>query len=474
MANLPYSQFKQDAILGHLLVDEKFFKAIYHKIQPRMFLSPRATKIYELQIIYYKKLKRFPRIAELKNSVELEPLDMKEKLIINSYISKCIISAKNIKIDIIQTELTEWLHSYILVNALKKANNAWNSQNIKDCHSIMMDAVKEVTSTSFDRGEVVDFNDFSDLQNDTSRTAALTTGLKLLDEALLSNATNGGLLLGETTTVLAPVNVGKTSFLLTVLCEQIRRGKDCLLITLEGTTSQIVNRIKSNMLNATYDELRAMCLTEEGRNKLLESSALIKKHCKFLPYNKPGGTIEDLEPIIAHLQEAEIVEKEKGFDMLVCDYPAILGTDQNKKGNLVRRDVETIVYRTFSQIAAAYNLHALLAIQTNREGSKINKKISGDRLLEIEDVRETFDVMALSHNVVTLNRSPFQKLNNMMTFNIAKSRSSVGGTAITVRTDPHRCITHSEALGGCIAGLGNSEETTLRMMEEASANKKTT
>lgn len=160
-------------------------------------------------------------------------------------------------------------------------------------------------------------------------------------------------------------------------------------------------------------------------------------------------TIEEVVPIIRMNQEEwATTHKGKGFDLLISDYPAILSTQQAQKGNLQMRHKDKIVYDYYVQLALEYKFHSLLAIQTNREGARVNNQEKGnDRLIHSTDVSESFDPIKEATNIITLNRSPEAKKDNYLIYLIDKSRGSETGISILARTNFAHCITHSEALG---------------------------
>jgi hypothetical protein len=113
-----------------------------------------------------------------------------------------------------------------------------------------------------------------------------------------------------------------------------------------------------------------------------------------------------------------------------------------------KRNIDEIVYGYFIQLALEYNFHSLLAIQTNREGAKVNKGQRDERrLLVMEDVHESYGVMQEATNVITMNKDAVAKARKRMTYHIDKSRSSETGFAIVAKTDFARATTHSDDLG---------------------------
>jgi hypothetical protein len=134
----------------------------------------------------------------------------------------------------------------------------------------------------------------------------------------------------------------------------------------------------------------------------------------------------------------------------VDDYPAKLSTLQARGGNFNKRDIDLVVYNYFVQLALEYNFHSLLAIQTNREGAKVNKgnKDGEKRLLVMEDVSESYGPIQLATNVLSMNRDGQAKARNRLTFHIDKSRSNETGWAVVCRTNYGHSITHANWLGG--------------------------
>lgn len=460
---LPFNQLKQSALLGHLLVNEKFFKLVQNKIKPSYFISERMSKVFDLLNKYYEKYKTYPKREEFRGALMVEILDPKERNNLLAYITKAISDTQWVRLDLIKPELTEWLHSVILMRALTQSQDLFNNQKIKECHIKLMEAVKEVSTTSFNNSEAISFLNYKEylVNAKEDRKEAITTGLDVLDKCLLDGATGGGLQKGDTTIVMAPVNIGKSTFLISVICANVIKGKDILYMTHEGKPEDLRLMLIANLLKCTRAEVIESYKDDAKLKKLELATNLLEKHLKYIPYNKAGAmTIENVVPIIRSAQEEwQALHSGKGFDLLVSDYPGKLGTDQAKKGNMPPRFVDKIVYDEYIQLALEYNLHALLAIQTNREGSKVNKGITGDgRLLGMEDVKESWDPMAGANNVITLNRSPKSVEKGLIILNIAKSRSNKAGLTIYAKSDFPHCNTHSNELGAfAYEGLRNAE-----------------
>ncbi len=172
--------------------------------------------------------------------------------------------------------------------------------------------------------------------------------------------------------------------------------------------------------------------------------------------NKPFLTVEEVVPVIDRAQEECFDNHGRGFDLFLNDYPGLLQTEMNKKGNYQQRQVMDMVYGAFVQLALQHGWHSMVAIQTNREGSKVSSgygagkyssKPQEVRFLRKEDVLEAWGPIATATNVITVNRSPQSMAGGFLTYFLDKSRSSSTQLAVTAYERYAQCVSHSDDLG---------------------------
>jgi hypothetical protein len=452
---LPMSIPKQAAILGHLLTDRQFFLTAFHRIRPDWFREVYHQKLYKIVASEFMVSGNIPTIEEVTNSKTFyrEDLNVRERL--SSTLKECLGTASLIRLESIKPELTEWLQAKIWQSAMVVGAKSWNLGKYPEVALLMEDASRMHFEAKFEEGAAIDFLDFPKYLAETEleKSLALTTGLSLLDKAMLTNATSGGMRLRDTTVVLAPSNIGKTNFLITVIGHNIRLGKDVLFMTHEGAPSDLRMMIIKSVGGWTEKQLLDLYKTPEGFKEVQMVTALIHKHLRYIPYNKAGMAVEDCLPIIRREQECRRLETGKGFDLFVCDYPAKLTTHQAAKGNFSPRHIWDYVYGCYVQLALEYGWHSLVVIQSNREGSKENNGFGkGDeydshRILMMEDVFEAWGVMTSASNVLTLNRGPLAKRKGLLSIYVAKSRSSQTGIVVVAKTAFERTSTHSDLQG---------------------------
>jgi replicative DNA helicase len=467
---LPFNDTKQAALLGHMIIVPKFFRNSYKKIKPSWFLSEKHARIYKTLISFYETYGVHPSLWEFKSYRAFLALDVKDREVLYAFMDDAVAGTGIFKLPALTVDLTNWLHSVILLEALKDSERLFNNHSIKECHSRLMLAVNEVNSSKFNNEDEVLFSAFSDYlkKAELERAGALTTGLSILDACLLDGATNGCLLKGDTTIFEAPLNGGKTGSLITIAINNVKRCKSVLLMSHEDRPEDIQLKILACYMDVPIVGLFELYKTEEGCKRLEQASKQIEKYLKYIPYNKAGKMIvEEVIPLIRIAHEDRMAnDGGKGFDLLVVDYPAVLTTELAYKGSLQKRNIDDIVYENYIQLALEYKFHSLLAIQTNREGSRINKGQNRERrILTVEDVQESFGPLQRVSNVLTLNRPPEYEDADFMILGVAKCRSNKKNTAILAKTRFRNCLAFSNDLGG-YAWAGSKVPDNLSQLEK--------
>lgn len=452
VATLPFDSRKQLAILGHLLTNDRFFRISKGKIQKDWFNDPRAGKVYAMQCRYAEKYGRSPTFDELWSCSEMmaEP-SMAEQRSLQAVMQSARVETGAFGLDAIRSELTQWLHARMFTEGVQKAVNLYNSGKFAESYDITWEKINEIRTTTFEEEAALTFaNPASYLQESvTSYDRALTTGLTILDDALVpgnNSQGRGGLFRGDITILMAPANIGKTTCLITTAVKNAMQGKKVLFMTHEGRPSDIREKMLQCALRMDKPTLFESYKDPATLMKLEFFANQLDRNLTYIPYNKAGMVVEEVIPVIRRRQESLVASTNSGFDLIVSDYPAKLGTLKAAGGHLQQRHIDAIVYENYVQLALELDCHVIAAVQTNRQGSISNR--DDERLLTMEDVAESWGVMTAATNVLTLNRDHFAAANNRLTFYVAKSRSSEVGRAVVARTAYSKAITHDDELGG--------------------------
>lgn len=446
---LPFSNIKQLSFFNHIIKNRSYYHQVKSQIKKNWFVDPIVGEAYGLYIKWSAKYdpqnEKLPSVLEIQNSNEFIELPVEKQIKIKAAIAAAGATTDQFDWDALVSELSAWLKCRIYLENVTKSTDFFNNKKFNEAFQILETSVKQYQEVKFFQDDSVDFldwrNHFSKSENE--RLTGLTTGLKILDQKIDPACTNGCLLPGDTTIVLAPVNVGKSSFMINIAVANLFLGKTILFITHEGRKEDITDKFWCCVTGKTKGELLKLYKTDEELFK--GASYFINENLVYCPINNPEHmTIEHVAAIIEKKQQERIAKHGRGFDCIFDDYPSKLTTAYSSRVSMQLRQSEAYVYNTFVQLALKHNFHAVLAVQTNREGSKINK-FQGEhgtenRLLTIEDVSESFGIMMVATTVLSLNRN--SKNPDKLTVHLCKSRSSEVGHSILCKADYSRSRTH--------------------------------
>lgn len=451
--SLPFSPEKQRAVLGHVIYDEIFFGKVVGRIDPEWFTEPLVCRIYDAVKKWYLKWGKQPSVPELLNSPAITALPAAEIVQIQATVASVKNSRQTFAYLPLLEEMEIWLKTRLVQLALPKACASFNRRRPEESISVLNQMVQDYHSVRFlDDGQAT-FDTMRDdlIRENITRQSALTFGLAAMDRLLDPLGKVGGMFTGDMTVLLAPTNVGKTSALVTVACANIRMGRSVLFVSHEGRPEELKHKFMRCLSGMNSKELLDAYMDAEKVNVMRGYEQMLKRFLVYVPMNKPGLTIEEVVQGIGRYQDQRRLSTGKGFDILIDDYPAKLTTGTASQGHLQLRHVHEIVYGQFVQMGIFHNFHVLVAVQTNREGSKVNRK-QGDykretRLLHMEDVMESWGVMTAAATVISINRTAVDAERKKLTYLLCKSRSGETGWAVVCNTDYDRCRTHSNSLG---------------------------
>lgn len=445
---LPFDLPFQEAIIGHCATNPSFAMICQAKVKCDWFPDFRLAKLWSVFEKFFQKHKRVPTFAEWHGGSEIALETEIEKRSLQNTLTGCKARAEEFGLDVVRGRMTDWYRAQIFMSGVQKANGLYNSGKHKDAYETLTQETVRMNNENFEEKREMDFGDALNIleKNVKSYEDACTTGLDILDKSMSIDQTKkGSLYKGDMTLLMAPSGAGKTTFMITVAVANALDHKNVLFLSHEGNSGDLFEKILCNTLRVTKSELLSSLHTEEGRKKIANISSILKKNLVYLPYTKAGLMVEEVTSSINRKQdEWAATHGGKGFDLIIDDYPALMGTQTGSKGNLQKRHSDGYIYGQFMAVAAEIGAHALLAIQTNRNASRDNKK--GDRLLDTEDVSESWDTVCKASNVIVINRDLKAVQQNYVQLLVAKSRSTKTGAVIVANSDYARACSHSNHL----------------------------
>ena len=442
--SLPFEPKQQDALFGYILVDKNFFAQVKDRIKANWFVDAWTGKAYDAYLKFHETYGHEPKSDdELFLSEALFVLSPLEKNKVKAAILRGRQETTNYSLDVLSGGLTGWLQSRVYHQYVSQSATLFNSRKFTEAKNVLATAVKELQEISFEGKPPADFsNPRALVQTILAQSEnALTFGHPVFDRVLAPDCKKGSMLPGDSTVFLAPTNIGKTTTKITVAVSNLLAGKSVIFMSHEGRKSDIMEKIWQCVLRATKSQFRALSLSDDPAvvAQLTAIAKLINDNLVYIDYQKPGSTVEEVVSVVRQHQHRRKAMTGKGFDLMMNDYPAILGADSLKNLRTERRHKDAYVYRYMVDYAGEQEMHGLFSIQTNRDGSKKNKR-TGDyhakkALIRLEDVQEAYEVTNSATNLITLNRSPEDQSDNLITFLIDKSRSSETDIAVTCKSN---------------------------------------
>lgn len=452
---LPFEPKQQDAILGYALVNKDFFVQIKDRVKSSWFIDPWTAKAFDAYAKFNTKYGHEPKSDDefflLEDLYVLPPL---ERAKTKAAVVRARNETANYSIDVLRNGLTGWLQSRIYHQYVNQSATLFNSRKFTEAKGVLSTAVKELQDISFEGRAPADWLDPRALFQSITQagTHAMTLGHPLLDKMLDPECLSGSLKWGDSTVLLAPTNVGKTTVAITAAVANLMAGKKILFVTHEGQKADIQEKIWQNLLRMTKSEIRPTMLSDNPAHMALVQGVAktLAQNFVYIDYQKPGTTVEEVVSMISQHQQRLIAQTGKGFDMFVDDYPALLGAGGVSNLRMERRHKDAYVYRYLVDWAGENKVHGLYSIQTNREGSKKNRRTGGyenkQTLVSLEDVQEAYEVTNSATNLITINRSPEDQRDDRTIFLICKSRSSETNIAVACRSDFRRARSHDAQL----------------------------
>ena len=238
-----------------------------------------------------------------------------------------------------------------------------------------------------------------------------------------------------------------TTAMITLARHAIWQHKKVLFIIHEGFPEEIRLRFLASFLGVSTKTIYQWRLDPSRRQLLMAAAEAVKKNLTYVPYIKTNAMfVEDVIEMIKKLHEDEIQRTGRGYDMVIDDYPKKLKSRQRsgQREGLYRVEVAEI-YDSFNHLASEIDVHCFLAIQTNRTGLKQNNgRVESEFLLGMEEMDESFGIAQNVPNIITLNRSPQDKVKNIMRMNVTRSRNSETDIAIITRTNYSCCLSFGD------------------------------
>jgi replicative DNA helicase len=213
-----------------------------------------------------------------------------------------------------------------------------------------LEKITERAKTKLPRRRAKDSKWFLDAVKTPLYESRIETGFPKLDNVL------GWLPKKSVSITAARPSVGKTAHSLNVAVKQKRKGKNVLMISLEMSEEQIMERVASMMSGVNYERINHHVQSDEEQAKMDEGMAL------FDSYEGRFVVVDDVFSIDKIVSE---IARERP-DLVIVDFVQFVACNE---GNNTNERIGNIM-KAFKRAAKAYECHINILSQLNREADK--------------------------------------------------------------------------------------------------------
>lgn len=401
----------QEKVLQALFEDSIYAEMMTDVFEPSYFTYVHLQRLSELFFAYRNKYKAFPSVdvALLQLSKEDDGHDPAMMTMANDFVKRMIATPLNGDKGWIEEDSLEFCKRQKLVTALGKCLDQIENKRFDNIAGTIREAL--------DRGSPRDHgHEYSleiDSRADRSIREPISTGWPVLDKYL-----NGGYERKTITTFIAPTGAGKSMFLVNAAAALVEQGLNVLYVTLEMADYKIGLRHDSWFSGLSIDDSSKL----ENRSKVKQS---IEQRAKGRLIIKEWPTKRaTVETIRSHVQR---LIQTKGFkpDAILVDYPDLLKAV--KSYGEKRHELEGN-YEELRGLSQELNCIMIVADQTNRGGLDAE-------LVTISAIAEAYSKATVCDLIMTISRSPDDKMMGTGKLYIAKSRLGSDGIVLPFKLD---------------------------------------
>lgn len=393
----------ENIIFGNLVNNEEYARKVIPFLKSEYFTDNVDRTIFELVESYVAKYNTFPSkealSIDLGNKTGLTDDQFKSAEGIITELAK----SDNRDVTWLIDSTEKFCKDKALYNALMTSIKLVDDNQRKDSISVgsIPQILTDALAVSFDQNIGHDFLDDSDARYDFYHR----TEVKIpFDLDFFNKITKGGLPRKTLNIALAGTGVGKSLFMCHCAAGNLMGGLNVLYITMEMAEEKIAERIDTNLLGMTTDDLRELPKTTYdtlmGRVKKRSKGKLIVKE-----YPTACAGSANFRHLINELK----IKKNFVPDIIYIDYLNICTSSRIKAGSNVNSyTMIKAIAEELRGLAVECNVPIVSATQTTRTGYS-----SSD--VGLEDTSESFGLPATADFMFALISSEeLQQLGQIM------------------------------------------------------------
>ena len=396
----------QEKVLQALFEDTMYAEMMTDVFDPQYFTYTHLQRIARLFFDYKLRYKQFPSIdvAMLQLAQDDDGHDPAMMTMATDFVKRIMATPLNGDKAWIEESSLEFCKRQKLIAAIGKCLDQVENKRYDN----IAGTIREALDKGSPRDHGHEYAEQTDERAEKSVREPISTGWPVLDSKL-----GGGWERKTISTFIAPTGAGKSMFLVNAAAALIEQGLNVLYVTLEMADYKIGLRTDSWFSGLSIDDSSKPA----NRDKV---KAAIKERAKGRFIIKEWPTKRaTVETIRSHVQRL-IQTKDFRPDAIIVDYPDLLKA--TKSYGEKRHELEGN-YEELRGLAQELNCVMIVADQTNRGGLDLE-------LVTISAIAEAYSKATVCDLIITISRTPEDKMNHTGRLFIAKSRLGSDGIVL--------------------------------------------
>jgi replicative DNA helicase len=421
-------------LVAQVLCDRKFGLNIIQTLNPKYFENQNCKQLISLIRDYNQKYDNaLPTLSGLKETILAEVKDDIQKQSLVEILKD--LDKKSLEDDQSTQDLAlKFCKQQEIVKAVVKIESIIKKGDFEN-YDLIEDIIRKALTVADKADDSIDVDEDLEAALADDYRKPIPTGIDGIDVEI-----GGGLGKGELAAFLAPLGVGKSTFLTKLANTAYGMGYNVLQMFFEDPKKAIQRKHAACNTGIALNELSKhidIC-KDAAKEKRKNGGKLILKKCP-----SDSTTVQHIKQYLRYLQNRGIK-----LDMLIIDYLDCLVAGKNADDVTAS---ESLIMRQLETIADEFQLAIWVAIQTNRSG------ISAE-VVTTDQVQGSIKRAQVAHLIISAAKSNEQKVANMANMSILKSRFGGDGKVFKDMTFRNDIIYFDTATSSLVSQLAYDQE----------------
>ena len=391
-------------LFNEIITDPRFGETVIDRLEPTHFNVEAYQKLVTIIKKYYEKHETILNFPNLMTEINIQvPVD---QVVLKDQLLDTVTEIENRKVT--NKNVQEWVTKFCKLQSLKTVLNEISKKvdrGVVDDYDLIEKKLKDALIFKDVEDSITVFHDMENVLADDYRDPT-PCGIDGIDELI-----GGGLSKGELALVVAPLGVGKTTFLSKVAYSGYMSGKNVLQVFFEDKPNSVQRKHYTLMSKISLNELKdnkAAVITKVTKTKeKMKTKYGNELFLQKLPAD--GVTVNNIKNIIKKLNA-----KGNKIDVLVLDYVDCLSLDKDVHGTEEWSN-EGKIMRLLEVMIEEMGVACWTATQGNRASTSVE-------VVKTENMGGSLKKAQIAHFIMSIGKTLEQKESNVATISILKNR----------------------------------------------------